>query len=145
MASGAGVNDQDQPGHGWTVVLRRQPVRIVEGQPEGGYTDVYELICCDCGDHPDRDYREVSPALQRIRGPYSIAAGITAYIQHARRHPRPQGIHPPGRRPVREAGGCPPAADSPGPGLGQPGPGSMSSRVQQAETSRRGLTRAERR
>ncbi len=34
----------DQPGLGWTVVLRRQPVRIVEGQPEGGYTDAYESL-----------------------------------------------------------------------------------------------------
>ena len=42
----------DQPALGWTVVLRRQPVRIVEARPEGGYTDVFELICSDCGDHP---------------------------------------------------------------------------------------------
>ena len=45
----------DQPTLGWTVVLRRQPVRIVKGQPEGGYTDAYELICSECGDHPDQD------------------------------------------------------------------------------------------
>jgi len=64
------MNDQDRRGHGWTVVLRRQPVRIVEGQPEGGYTDLYGLIGCDCGDHPGLDYRQVSPALQQIRGPY---------------------------------------------------------------------------
>ena len=37
----------DQPTLGWTVVLRRQPVRIVKGQPEGAYTDAYELICCE--------------------------------------------------------------------------------------------------
>jgi hypothetical protein len=36
-----------QPGQFWTVALRRQPVRIVGGEPEGGYTDAYELICCD--------------------------------------------------------------------------------------------------
>jgi hypothetical protein len=29
----------DQPAPGWTVVLRRQPARIVEGRPEGGYID----------------------------------------------------------------------------------------------------------
>ncbi len=51
----------DQPAPGWTVVLRRQPVRIVEGQPEGGYTDAYDLICCECGDQPDLDYRDISP------------------------------------------------------------------------------------
>ena len=74
----------DQPAPGWTVVLRRQPVRIVAGRPEGGYTDAFELICCDCGDHPDLDYRDVSPELQRIRGPYLIAAGIAAYGEHLR-------------------------------------------------------------
>jgi len=106
------MNGQGQTGPGWTVVLRRRPTRIVEGRPEGGYTDEFEIICCDCGDDPGLDYREVSPALQRIRGPYPNAAGITAYVQHARRHPRPHGIHPSGRRPVREPDRCPPVADS---------------------------------
>lgn len=78
----------ERPGLGWTVVLRRQPTQIIDGQPQGGYMDLYELVCCDCGDSPDRDYRDVSPRLQRIRGPYPIAAGITAYQQHARRHRR---------------------------------------------------------
>jgi hypothetical protein len=79
----------DQPGDGWTLVLRRQPARIVQGRPEGGYTDAFELICCDCGDHPDLDYREVSPKLQRIRGPYPIADGITAYETHLSLHHQP--------------------------------------------------------
>ena len=87
----------DQPTRGWTVVLRRQPVRIVKGQPEGGYTDAYELICCECGDHPDLDYREISAELRRIRGPYAFAVGIAAYGEHVRlRHKEVQ--------PVREAG-----------------------------------------
>jgi hypothetical protein len=76
------VRTCDQPALGWTVVLRRQPVRIVEGQPEGGYTDLFELICCHHGDHPDLDYRDVSSELQRIRGPYPIAAGVAAYDEH---------------------------------------------------------------
>ena len=76
------VRSCDQPALGWTVVLRRQPVRVVEGRAEGGYTDVFELICCDCGDHPDLDYRDVSPGLQRIRGPYQLAAGVAAYDKH---------------------------------------------------------------
>jgi len=71
---------------GWTVVLRRQPVRMVEGRAEGGYADVFELICCDCGDDPGLDYREVSPRLQLVRGPYPIAAGVAAYEQHRRLH-----------------------------------------------------------
>ncbi len=76
----------DQPREGWTVVLRRQPVRIVAGRPEGGYTNVFEIICCDCGDHPDQEYSEVSPEFQRIRGPYPIADGVAAYERHLRLH-----------------------------------------------------------
>jgi hypothetical protein len=80
---------RDQPGDGWTVVLRRQPARMVQGRPEGGYTDLFEIMCCDCGDHPDLDYSEVAPALQRVRGPYPVADGITAYVVHAGRHRQP--------------------------------------------------------
>ena len=77
---------RDWPGHGWTAVLRRQPARIVKGRPEGGYTDVFEIICSDCGDHPDLDYREVSARLQLVRGPSPIAVGIAAYEDHLRLH-----------------------------------------------------------
>jgi hypothetical protein len=76
------MQTHDEPALGWTLVLRRQPVHLVNGYPEGGYTDAYELICCDCGDDPDLDYRDVSPDLQRIRGPYRLSAGIEAYGQH---------------------------------------------------------------
>jgi hypothetical protein len=81
-----GVNDQGQPEYGWTVVLRRRPIRIVDGRAEGGYTDAYEIVCCDCGDHPDLDYRQVSAALQQIRGLYPLLAGVAAYEKHVRRH-----------------------------------------------------------
>jgi hypothetical protein len=91
------VPTYDQPTLGWTVVLRRQPVRIVEGQPEGGYTDAYELICCECGDHPDLDYRDVSPELQRIRGPYTFADGIAAYGEHIRLRHRQQSMREAGQ------------------------------------------------
>ena len=77
---------RDQPEDGWTLVLRRQPGCIVESRPEGGYTDVFELICRDCGDHPDLDYREVSPKLQLVRGPYPIADGVAAYEKHCGLH-----------------------------------------------------------
>jgi hypothetical protein len=59
----------------------------VDGQPEGGYTSMFEIICCDCGDHPGPDYREVPPGLQRIRGPYPIAAAAEASVKHLKRHP----------------------------------------------------------
>jgi hypothetical protein len=79
-----------QRGDGWTLVLRRRPAHLVRGRPVGGYTDAYELVCSDCGDDPDLDYREVSPGLRRIRGPYLIAAGVAAYTRHARLcHSRP--------------------------------------------------------
>jgi len=84
----------DQPGDGWTAVLRRQPARIGQGRPEGGYTDLFEIICCDRGDRPGLDYSAVAPALQRVRGPYPVADGITAYVLHA-------GLH---RQPARAAG-----------------------------------------
>ncbi len=68
------MKSQDQPRQDWTVVLRRRPVRMVEGRPEGGWADKSEIVCCACGDDPDLDYRDVSRALQRIHGPYPIAA-----------------------------------------------------------------------
>ena len=68
-----------QPGHGCTAVLRSQPVLIVDGQVEGG---AFELICCECGDNPYLDYSQISPRLQRIRGPYTIAEGLAAYERH---------------------------------------------------------------
>ena len=56
--------------------------RIVLGRMAGGYTDAFEIICCDCGDRPYWDYSEISFQLQRIRGPYALDAGIAAYEQH---------------------------------------------------------------
>jgi hypothetical protein len=35
-----------------------------------------EIICCDCGDDPGLDYRDVPPRLQLIRGPYPIKDGV---------------------------------------------------------------------
>lgn len=84
------VTVRSLPGRQWTLVLRRKPVRLAAGRPQGGYTDTYELVCADCGDDPDVDYGEVSPALRRIRGPYLIAAGVAAYERHVRLyHGRP--------------------------------------------------------
>jgi hypothetical protein len=71
-----------QPGHGRTAYLRRQPGRIVDGRMEAGHTDVFELICGQCGDHPYLNYPEVPPCLQRIRGPYTLEAGLAAYGNH---------------------------------------------------------------
>jgi hypothetical protein len=92
---------RDQPGDGWTVVPRRQPTRLVEGRPEGVCTDAFEIIRCDCADNPDLDYSEVSPELRWARGPYSVAAGIAAYLEHV-------GLgHPPARAGSRGRGRTP--------------------------------------
>jgi hypothetical protein len=72
----------DRPAHGDTARLRRQPVRMVEGRAEGGYRDLFELICPSCGDHPYLDYTQVSPRLQRLRGPRTLMAGLAAYEKH---------------------------------------------------------------
>jgi len=97
LRQGEAVQTCNQSALGWTVVLRRRPVRIVEGRVQGGYTDAFEIICCDCGDHPDLDCRDASLELQGIRGPYRIAAGITAYREHLNQYHEQR----PGRRPGR--------------------------------------------
>jgi hypothetical protein len=71
-----------QPGHGRTASVRRQPVRIVAGRLEGGYTDAFELICPGCGDNPHLDYSEIPPQLQHLRGPHTLLAALTAYARH---------------------------------------------------------------
>jgi hypothetical protein len=58
----------------------------VDGRPEGGWTDAFEIICCDCGDDPGRTYCEVAPGLLRVRGPYTIRTGLAAYEAHLRQH-----------------------------------------------------------
>ena len=73
-----------------TPVLRRQPARIVNGEPEGGYTDAYEIICRDCGDDPGDDYRDIPPRLQHIRGPYWLTAGAAQYEAHIEWHQEQQ-------------------------------------------------------
>ena len=62
--------------------MRRQPVRIVDGRVEGGYTGVFEFICPGCGDNPCVDYSEIPPRLQRLRGPLTLEAALDAYDRH---------------------------------------------------------------
>jgi hypothetical protein len=82
-ANGAGpLGPVDQNGQIARSFLRRQPVHIVAGRIEGGYTGAFEVICCDCGDNPDQGYSESSPRLQRLRGPYPLLEGSTAYQAH---------------------------------------------------------------
>jgi hypothetical protein len=77
------VSLDGQPGHGMTASIRRQPARITGGGKEGGNRNVFEVVCCHCGDHPYWGYSEISLSLQRIRGPYAtMAAALAAHDQH---------------------------------------------------------------
>ena len=72
-----------QPGRGMTASIRRQSARITGCREEGGYRNAFEVVCCDCGDHPYWGYSEISLSLQRIRGPYTtMAAALAAYDRH---------------------------------------------------------------
>jgi hypothetical protein len=70
-----------QPGHGRTTSLRRQSVWTAEDR-QARWTGAYEVICRDCGDHPYLGYSEIPLRLQRIRGPYTLGAGVAAYAEH---------------------------------------------------------------
>ena len=70
------------PGHGSAAFLRKQLVRIVDGRIHGDCNGVYELICPNCGDHPDVDYSEVPQRLQRLRGLRTLVDGLAAYRKH---------------------------------------------------------------
>jgi DNA-binding CsgD family transcriptional regulator len=82
-----------RPGHGRTTSLRRQ---LAWSGPErmARPTGVFEIICCECGDHPYLDYAEISPRLQRIRGPYTLAAGVAAFAEHVGLAPGPHQARP---------------------------------------------------
>jgi hypothetical protein len=71
----------------WSVGLRRQPACLSAGHPDGG-TPMFEVICRPCGDDPGLDYHEVSSWLRWVRGPYPLAAGITAFLEHGEYHDR---------------------------------------------------------
>ena len=81
-AGDSGIPPAGHDGHGIWACLRRQPVRMVQGRPVGGYTGWYEVICPDCGDHPRVGYDDAGPRLQRVRGPYTLNEGLAAYEQH---------------------------------------------------------------
>jgi transposase len=69
----------------WSVILRRQPASLSTGHPDDN-TSTFEVICHECGDDPDLNYREVSSELRQIRGPYPLTAGTAAFLKHAEDH-----------------------------------------------------------
>jgi hypothetical protein len=86
------MTTHDQPRSDWATVLRCQPGRVVTGRPECGCTGAYEIVCRVCGDDPALDYRDVSPRLQLVRGPYQLMAGVAAYLKHMGLHERQQAM-----------------------------------------------------
>ena len=82
------MKTRDQQAAAWTLILRRQDVPSVAAQPQAGDAQPYELICIDCGDHPNVTYRDASPELQQVRGPYLFAAAAAAFEQHVQLHER---------------------------------------------------------
>ena len=76
------VSLSGQPGHGTAAFMRNQPACIANGRIYGGYNDVYELICPDCGDDPGLDYLEAAPQLQWLRGPRTLIGALAAYHKH---------------------------------------------------------------
>jgi hypothetical protein len=51
-------------------MVRRQPVRIVDGKITDGYTDLREVICFEgCGDRLDLDYQPRRRAATSQRPP----------------------------------------------------------------------------
>jgi len=55
---------------------------IAGGQIAGGHIGASGLNCCECGGNPYLGYSQVSPRLQKIRGPCAIAGGGAAYERH---------------------------------------------------------------
>jgi hypothetical protein len=72
----------------WGTILRRQDVRTGADTVQPDDARRYEVICTECGDDPDRPYRDVSAELQFIRGPYVLGAAVSAYEQHLQLHER---------------------------------------------------------
>jgi hypothetical protein len=63
-----------RPGHGQNLSIRLQPAAMKDG-PFGSrlveaVTGMYEIICPDCGDNGVLPYDQVTPELQKVRGPY---------------------------------------------------------------------------
>jgi anti-anti-sigma factor len=81
------ANEEPMPATGheynWTISLRRTPVRPGNSDPG---SNTFEIICRICGDDPALNHQEVSAELQRIRGPYTLSSGITAFTTHNEFH-----------------------------------------------------------
>ena len=92
-------SEQDQE-----VTLRGSPSSLGSGDPDN--TDMYEVICCKCGDDPALSYREASAGLRRIRGPYPLRSAPRCFSStlssttqpRRRRHSTRPGLTSPRQR-----------------------------------------------
>ena len=76
---------EDEPD--WIMALRRRPASSGDRHPDDA-TSTFEIICRMCGDYPAQDHRQVPAELRRIRGPYTLTAGIAAFLEHQEFHDR---------------------------------------------------------
>jgi hypothetical protein len=76
---------EDEPD--WIMALRRRPASSSDRHPDGG-TSTFEIICRTCGDDPALDHRQAPAELRRIRGSYTLTAGIAAFLKHQEFHDR---------------------------------------------------------
>ena len=79
------TDHEDEPD--WIMALRRRPASSGDGYPDDG-TSRFEIICRMCGDDPALDHRQVPAGLRRIRGSYTLRAGIAAFFRHQEFHDR---------------------------------------------------------
>ena len=75
-----------EPEHHWTVSLRRKPASPGNSNHGDPGSDTYEIICRICGDDPALDHQQIPAELQKIRGPYTLSDGITAFTRHNEFH-----------------------------------------------------------
>jgi hypothetical protein len=76
---------EDEPD--WIIALRRRPASSSDRHPDGG-TSTFEIICRTCGDDPALDHLQAPAELRRIRGSYTLTAGIAAFLKHQEFHDR---------------------------------------------------------
>jgi hypothetical protein len=93
------------------MALRRRPASSGDRHPDGG-TGTFEIICRMCGDDPGLDHRRAPAELCRIRGSYTLMAGIAAFLRHQEFHDGAGDAEPATRAPA-----CPCPLPSSGPRL----------------------------
>ena len=76
---------EDEPD--WIIALRRRPASSSDTHPDGG-TSTFEIICRMCDGDPALDHRQAPAELRRIRGSYTLTAGIAAFLKHQELHDR---------------------------------------------------------